>query len=91
MNNVIKGFELSGVNTTLKLPVGAKVISAKTQKGGVYIWVMLDPDLPFEVERTFTMIGTGQTFKRGMFLYVSTVSLFAQSLILHVFEVIKHE
>lgn len=48
-------------NQKLRLPKGAKVLSAQLQKETIFLWAEIDPGNPVE-ERTFSVICTGVAF-----------------------------
>jgi hypothetical protein len=44
---------------TIKMPWQAKILSAKEQDGNLCLWALVDPDIGFEMDYTFHVIGTG--------------------------------
>ena len=82
-----------GVDTTLLIPKGGKILSAAGQNDDVCIWVLVDPQAP-EEPRFFTVYGTGHIIpdKRfrdsslGTMQHIGTALLHNSSLVLHVFE-----
>lgn len=53
-------YELSSENNTLRLPKGAKVLSAGVARGKIFIWVLMDSNSIYE-DRYFGVVKTGQT------------------------------
>lgn len=49
------------------LPLGAQIVHAGLQGGGLYLWIKhtTDPAAPKEL-RSFWLVGTGQEFPAGM-------------------------
>ena len=78
-------------NYSIMMPVGAKVLTIKTQHGQPCIWAMVDPEAPLE-ERFFYIHGTGVLFAdclEDSKSYLGTFFLEEESLVFHVFEIKK--
>ena len=70
----------------IALPVGAEVLSADTQDGEVYLWILLDKNAPPSVNRTFIVAMTGQEILEQNLRFIDTVLLSEGTFVLHVFE-----
>ncbi len=85
--------ECQSANTSVvKLPRGAIVLKAGTQKNDMFIWALVD-DRFDSVERVFEIFGTGtdmSSVKIDNRKYIDTVFLDC-GLVYHVFEVIRIE
>ena len=46
------------VQAIIEIPIGAKILTVKTQNDKPYIWAEVDSEQPLE-KRTFTVFGTG--------------------------------
>lgn len=80
-------YELGTNRTTLQMPVGAHVLDAQVQHGGVVLWALVSPDAP-KVEREFYVYMTGEMIvdTPDYLLYISTVQIQGGDFIAHVFE-----
>lgn len=75
----------------LDLPVGAKILTVHTQKDSPKIWVLIDPDMGSE-NRKFIIKPTGYSYFDSKNLrYIGTFFLGNESLVWHLFEIIKEE
>ncbi len=72
----------------IELPVGAEVLSADTQDGEVYLWILLDDNAPRSVKRKFIVAMTGQEIAEHNLHFIGTVLLLEGTFVLHVFEVL---
>lgn len=65
---------LTGVPSSLDLPVGSRVLTAQMQGGNLFIWAEVDPEAPIE-SRFFRIFATGLhhgvDFSR--YLYLATI------------------
>jgi len=55
----------AGSVTSLLLPAGAQVLSVGVQSRAVYVWILLDPDVPVTETRHFIIVGTGWDVNRN--------------------------
>lgn len=80
-------YELGTNRTTLEMPVGAQVLDAQLQHGGVVLWALVSPDAPKE-GREFYVYMTGETIVDAAeyLKYISTVQIQGGDFIAHVFE-----
>jgi len=69
------------------MPMGAKILCAKTINNAIYLWAIVDPDAQIET-RVIHVIGTGwdMTLKHERLSYINTVEQCGGSLIWHIFE-----
>jgi len=75
--------------TTLELPIGAKVLSCGVQNEKIFIWVLLDCQNKKE-NRFFFVYGTGHEIGDKVKLhFIDTVHMHSLGLVLHVFEELK--
>jgi hypothetical protein len=75
----------------LELPVGAKILSIKEQRGVACVWALveIDPEIPNEVRR-FRLAGTGHPIlvDPDELKFVGSVLLRGGDLVFHLFEVV---
>ena len=71
--------------TTINMPVGAQILTAQEQGGGVALWALVDPGAQ-KHNRTFSVYATGQTHHDNPGLYIGTVQVQGGAIVLHVFE-----
>lgn len=77
-------FPLDIVGTNrVDMPVGAHVISVKTQHGRPTIWAMCAPENMLE-QRIFRIVGTGHLFNPQGHMHIGTVII--DGFVWHVFE-----
>lgn len=72
---------------TLWLPAGAEVLTVQVQRDEVYLWAIVNLDLPPTDERVFETIGTGGPVVSGGDIrrrYIATVQ--QSPFVWHVFE-----
>lgn len=69
--------------TTIHMPIGAEILCAQSQNGGLYIWAIVDPDAAYEY-REFAVYGTGKILPDAPARYIDTVQW--PSSVCHVFE-----
>lgn len=84
MKEVLK-FNLKS-ETTLRLPVGAKVLCVQTQHEEPRLWILVDPDDGRLVDRTFVTVSTGYEIPYDADEYIGTFQLGCGQLVCHVFE-----
>ena len=74
------------------MPVGAKVLCAKTQGDcDICLWAIVDTAANYEY-RCFCVIGTGESIPRSdgtTLKFIDTVLLFGGKVVYHVFEVVS--
>lgn len=72
---------------TVRMPVGAKVLSVDVQNGIVCLWALVDESVSEREMRRFLVVGTGRGFTPTKPIsFVGTVLLMNGELVLHVFE-----
>lgn len=75
-------------NFDIEMPSGAKILTFQEQYGKLCIWCLVNPDMPKE-SRKFRLAGTGHPIEEKDIEYIGTVRLAKDTLILHLFEVLK--
>ena len=88
---IIYKHTLTGTENVISVPSGGHVLSAHGQHGSVCLWVLVDPEQEL-VARTFHVYPTGGAIlieDDKTLSFIGTVLLDAESLVLHVFEVLK--
>lgn len=73
--------------TRLELPNSSQVLSVQMQGGNLEMWVLLDPEIPKILPRTFTVFNTGEILNNNQMGYLATVQ--DGALVYHVFEILK--
>lgn len=86
MRKTIWKYELTGDHHTISMPAGSEVLTLDTQSGGIYMWVLVDPETVPQVTRNFRTYGTGQPLPDEPGTYIGTFFLAGGSLVFHVFE-----
>jgi hypothetical protein len=71
--------------TTVKIPVGAELLTIQEQYGEPCLWALVDPSAEKE-ERFFRTYGSGHPVKDVPGKYVGTFQLKNGSFVFHVFE-----
>ena len=71
--------------TTIYMPIGAKLLTVQLQHGEPQLWAMVDAGAPKEV-RTFRTYGTGHDLPDEPGQYVGTFQMLGGNLAFHVFE-----
>ena len=68
------------------MPEGSKIVHVDTQRGGVYVWAVVDVPPAQAIERRrLGFVGTGVAVPEG-WEYVGTAATVDRSLIWHVYE-----
>lgn len=75
-------FPLLRMTETLRIPKGARFLSAQNQDDTLCAWFLVDPSAPVELV-DFRIIGTGATFDASPLEYLATVQ--AGVFVWHVF------
>lgn len=74
---------------TLRLPIGARILSVGPPRGGsgfhLDLWALVDPDADGE-DRFFCIVGTGNPAPDFIDRHIGTVATAGGALIWHVFE-----
>lgn len=81
-------YHLTGRETVLEMPVGAKVLSVQLQMLQPVLWALVEPGPPFE-QRKFVVVGTGETLPVDPGEFVGTFQYNGpggEPLVDHVFE-----
>ena len=78
--------------STIKMPMGAEILCAKTRGGeDITLWAMVETDADLEL-RCFCVVGTGMEvpiIDGANLKFIDTVILRGGKLVFHVFEVFK--
>lgn len=73
--NIIYKYPLTGVQTILDLPIGARVLTVQMQGDTPVLWALIDQDEDITAKRIFLSINTGVSFETpGVWAYLSTVT-----------------
>jgi hypothetical protein len=74
------------LNTEIRMPKGAIIISTALQNGSICIWAMVEPENPKETRR-FAALQTGEQMAYPVhnYVFVGTI-LETQNYVLHIFE-----
>lgn len=75
--------------TEITMPKGSEVLCVKLQYGKPQLWALVNTDEKRMEERTFRLAGTGHGIREDSLLYVGTVVMENDSLVLHLFEIPK--
>lgn len=77
-------YELSAIETCISLPDGAEPVKVDLDpRGARSIWILLNPELPKNNNRSFVIKGTGHTIDNNLW-YVGSFK--EQPFVWHVFE-----
>ena len=71
-DRVIWKFQLAGDYTSIWMPENGRVIHFADQNGVYHIWAEVDPE-EFCTNRTFRIVGTGQSIPEGNNEYLGTI------------------
>lgn len=78
-------YPLSGVETTIVMPVGAEIIHFALQEGAPMLWALVDPSAGVETERRVVrIVGTGDLAVDESMRHVATT--LAPPFVWHLFE-----
>ena len=78
----VEAFDIAEV----RMPQGAKILTAQVQNGGLQVWAQCDPEAPL-VTRYIGVAGTGHPRDDlNDATYIGTVQLFTGQLVFHVFD-----
>lgn len=84
---VIYKYELTGFQTRLDLPKGAKFLKAAASTSHRwYVWFLVEPESPM-VTRFFKVFATGEKIKNEGYKYLTT--FFEAEFVWHLFELEK--
>lgn len=76
-----------GNQSSVRLPVGAGILSVGQQNDKLFLWALVDPKQAKTEERTFSIAGTGHEIENmEECSFVGTVHLCQGALVLHIFE-----
>ena len=80
-------YPLPGSDTfDIKMPRGAKILTAAAQFEDVCLWALVNPEAPPET-RSFRLAGTGHEITENLGRHISTFQLANGRIVLHLFEV----
>ena len=71
--------------TDYLLPKGAKPLSVAVQRGGICLWYSFDPGIPTKAIQRFYIVGTGHQEVDPKWVFIGTVLLSNDNLVLHIF------
>lgn len=78
------------LETTIQMPIGAKILSANEQFGDICIWALVNPTVEHEA-RMFEVYGTGHPIVGHEDLkFIDTVMINNGKFVFHVFERVNH-
>ena len=80
-------YELS---KTIELPINSQVLKAGMQNGGMYLWVLVDPNEKETSQRNFEILGTGHPFEFDYLTHTHIDSIFDGPFVWHIWEVNKN-
>lgn len=63
MRKVIYKYELANI---IKMPLGAKCLTAQVQNDSIFIWAEIDPEITGTFEKLFWIIGTGISYSEDV-------------------------
>ena len=78
-------YEVLPYNTPTLLPDGARILSVGEQDSRIYIWALVDANIPAETPRHIHGYGTGHPVPDSERVFISTVQM-ADGLVFHFFE-----
>lgn len=79
-------YRLTGAQTCLLMPAGAKVLDVQMQGGDMQLWALVDTGNKEEL-RTFKVYGTGHPIHDCSLEYVATIQIHgAKTFVWHIFE-----
>lgn len=84
MSHTIWKFVLTGPDTVVRMPEGARILSTAEQDGHVCVWASCDPDVSHRPRR-ITAVNTGGLVPEGG-VFIGTVLMRSSGLVWHVFE-----
>jgi len=88
MTSVVWKFTLPGPGTgPIDMPVGAKCLVAREQKGNVCLWALVDIDLQPTEKRWFSVVEAETAMVLDGAKYLGTAVFDGGDYVLHVFEV----
>lgn len=73
---------------SIEMPLGAVILSVKTQNDRPFIWALIDPEMK-TTSRTFELIGTGNDIYQNMGVdrkFLDTVLILHETAVFHIFE-----
>ena len=74
----------------VRLPQGAKILTAQMQGDQLCLWALVDQDALHLTEwRRIRIAGTGHEIEADSIKYISTVQLHGGALVYHIFEVLQ--
>lgn len=88
MNTIYK-YPLTGAQTRLNLPIGARLLTVQMQNNTPVLWALIDQDESITASRIFLSVNTGTSFEIHAALdYISTVTS-DNGIVWHIFEVAR--
>ena len=84
MTRVILKYVLDGPEATIRMPHGARMLTARLQRGEICLWAEVDVCGP-TVARTFVSINTGADFDPRYLRYIATDES-SNGVVWHVYE-----
>ena len=77
--------------TSVEMPVGAKVITARDQGSDICVWALVDQGQVQMRAKTFVVVPTGRLIDERGLHYVGTAYIRGGTLVFHVFERVGEE
>jgi hypothetical protein len=86
MERTIFKYQLDLGPNDVQMPEGAEVLDVQMQRGEICLWALVSPSAP-EVDRIFTIFGTGHPVPADGLKFIATIQASNGALVRHVFEV----
>ena len=78
-------YEVLPYNAPTLLPDGAEILSIGEQDSRIYIWALVDANIPAKTPRSIMAYGTGHQMNDVERVFIGTVQM-ADGLVFHFFE-----
>ena len=78
-------YEVLPYNTPTLLPDGAEILSIGEQDSRIYIWALVDANIPAKTPHSIVAYGTGHQIEDAGRAFIGTVQM-ANGLVFHFFE-----
>ena len=73
--------------STVKMPMGAKILSVGAQRQNICVWALVDPSIEEEEVHGFRIFGTGHPMPEDPGLFLGSVHMDNSRFIFHVFKI----
>ena len=84
MQSVYK-YKIQPFNETHYFPDGARILSVGEQDGDMFVWALVNSNIPAETPRRIKAYGTGHPIEDGNRVFIGTVQM-QNGLVFHFFE-----